>query len=121
MVKLAFEDGKYYIYESRAKSKNQFLLMLDENIKKRKLLDKNMKKHIKNGDYEQKCAEIKNLFLRKIDLDDYPKVMNAITKSNLEMEDYFVVSTKKDPMVSKLKIFDREFVMFACSTGEKVL
>jgi hypothetical protein len=44
LVKLCFENGKYCFYETVVSSKNEFVKLADECVKKRKMLDKNKKK-----------------------------------------------------------------------------
>ena len=121
LMKLVFENGKYYFYETVAQSKNEFMKLMSENIKKRKILEKNTKKYIKIGIYEQKSAELSNLFRRKICLDKYPEIVEKIKNQNLENEEFFVVSGGNNERKNTSILNASDLMIFVCSTGERVL
>ena len=121
LLKLEFSGGKYYFYETVVGSKSEFLKLVVENIKKRKILDKNMKKYMQNGTFEEENTKIKKLYTRKIDLSKYPKLLDKIIKNNLELEEFFVISSKIEGKKKSFDLSSERFMLFVESTGERVV
>ena len=119
--KLELVNDKYYLFETNISNKKTFDFLLQENIKKRKNIDKNMKKYIKSGIYEKKCAEIEPLFKRKIPLNNKPELLNKLIKLNYKSGDYFISSYKINSNGKCSKFLDSDFMFFDCITHEKIV
>lgn len=119
--KLEIQQEKYYLLESNISSKKVFDMLLEENIKKRKIIDKNMKKYIKNGIYEQKCAEIPELFKRKILLKSDSNLKNILLKFGYISGDFFVSSYKLNNDKKVLDLNDSNFMLFDAISGERII
>jgi len=120
LMRLVCENSKFYLYETVARSKKEFEKIVYDNIKKRKIIEKNNKKQLQNVKNNKNNVKIDNLYVRKINLQKYPKILNAIVENDLESEEYFLLASLKNGN-KKTTLDINSTLLFVSSTGERVL